>query len=62
MAHVYCTKLLFWHDFEDLQTELQSFHDSIVSQFAEETWVQRKPGQKYRKMTNKPWSNVRIKF
>ena len=31
MAHVHCTKLIFWHDFEDLQTESQSFHDSIVS-------------------------------
>ena len=31
MAHVHYTKLIFWRDFEDLQTELQSFHDSIVS-------------------------------
>ena len=36
------------------------FYDSIVTQFPEETWAQRKPNQ-YRKMTSrKPQSNVRI--
>ena len=40
-------KLKFWHDSEALGSELQIFHDSIVSQFPEGTWTKNK-------QTNKP--------
>ena len=44
-----------------LGSKLQIFQDSIVSQFPEESSAQRKPNiEKYRKMTRKPGSHVRI--
>ena len=52
--------LKFLHDSEVLGSKLQIFQDSIVSQFPKETWAQRKPQTKYRKMTRKPRSYVRI--
>ena len=42
-----------------LATKLQVFHDYVVMQFSEETCVQRSQ-TKYRKMTRKPQSHVRI--
>ena len=40
---------------------MQIFHDSIVSQFPEENHVEHKENKtKYRKMTRKPRSHVRI--
>ena len=41
------------------EQKFQIFYDSIVSQFPEETWAQRKQ-TKYRNMTRKPRSHVRI--
>ena len=35
----------FEHDSEALRLKMQIFHDSIVLQFPEETWAQRKPSQ-----------------
>ena len=44
---------------ETLGTKLQTFHNSIVSQFPEE--LEHKENKtKYRKMTRKPRSHVRI--
>ena len=43
IAHVRYIKILIW--VQALETKLQMFHDSIVSQFPEETWAQRKPNQ-----------------
>ena len=40
---------------QGFRVKLQIFHDSIVSQFSEETWAQRKPNR-YRKMIRKPKS------
>ena len=35
----------FYSDSEGLGTKLQFFHDSIILQFLEESWAQRKPNQ-----------------
>ena len=37
--------LKFEHDSEALGLKMQIFHDSIVLQFPEETWAQRKTNQ-----------------
>ena len=44
----------FYHDTEVLRSKLQIFHNSIVPQFPEETWAQRKPNQNIEKWENFP--------
>ena len=39
-----CSEMEKWIS-ETLGTKLQTFHNSIVLQFPEETWAQRKPNQ-----------------
>ena len=59
IAHVRYFKILTW--LRGFRVKVANFHDSIVSQFPEETRAQRKPNlTKYRKMTRKPRSYVRI--
>ena len=59
IAHVRYFKILTW--LRGFRVKVANFHDSIISQFPEETRAQRKPNlTKYRKMTRKPRSHVRI--
>lgn len=37
--------LQFSHDSEALETKLPIFHESVVSQYPEDTWAQGKPNQ-----------------
>ena len=43
VANVRYIKMLPW--LQDFSDKIASFHDSVVSQFSEETWPQRKPKQ-----------------
>ena len=59
IAHVWYFKILTW--LRGFRVKVANFHDSIVSQFPEETRAQRKPNlTKCRKRTRKPRSHVRI--
>ena len=52
------TKINSKHDSEPLGSKMQIVQDSIISQFPVEKWAQRKT--KFRKMTRKPQSFVKI--
>ena len=43
LAHVRYIKILTW--LRGFRDKLQIFHDSIISQFPEETWAQTKADQ-----------------
>ena len=59
IAHVRYFKILTW--LRGFRGKVANFHDSIVSQFPDETRAQRKPNlTKYRKLSRKPRSHVRI--
>ena len=57
IAYVRYIKIVTW--LRGFRYKTANFYHSVVSQFLEETWAQRKLNQ-ISKMTRQPWSHVRI--